>query len=78
MHSYLSNRKQRVNINDKCSSSSEILFGVPQGSISGPLLFNIFICDMFYFLKEFDIGNYADDTTPYCADRSAEFVVNNL
>ena len=50
IHSYLSNRKQRAKINDRYSSCSEILFGVPQGSILGPLLFNIFICDMFYFL----------------------------
>ena len=78
MHSYLSNRKQRVKINDAYSSWSEILFGVPQGSILGPLLFNIFMCDMFYFLEGFDIANYADDSTPYCAGKSAESVVNNL
>ena len=74
----LSNRKQRVKINDTCSSWSEILFGVPQGSILGPLLFNIFICDMFYFLEGFDIANYADDSTPYCAGKNAKSVVNNL
>ena len=33
---------------------------------------------MFCFLEEFDIANYADDTTPYCASKSTEFVVNNL
>ena len=78
IHSYLSNRKQRVKINDTYSFWSEILFGVPQGSILGPLLFNIFICDMFSFLEGFDIANYADDSTPHCAGKSAESVVNNL
>ena len=33
---------------------------------------------MFYFLEDFDIANYADDSTPYCEGKSAEFVVNNL
>ena len=78
VNSYLSNRKQRVKINNKYSSWSEILFGVPQGSILGPLLFNIFICDMFYFLEDYDIANYAEDSTPYNADKNVESAVNNL
>ena len=75
---YLSNREQRVKINDKYSSQSQILFGVPPGLILGPLLFNIFICGMYYFLEDFDIANYADDSTPYNVDKNTEFVVNNL
>ena len=78
VNSYFSNRKQRVKINGKYSSWSEILFEVPQGSILGPLLFNIFICDMFYFLEDFDIAKYADDSTPYNADKNVESVFNNL
>ena len=53
IYNYLSNRKQRVKINDSFSPWSEILFGVPQGSILGILVFNIFICDMFYFMVNF-------------------------
>ena len=65
---YLTNRKPRVKTNDK-------LFGVPRGSISEILLFNVFICDIFYLLEDFDIANYADDSTPYNADKNIEFVV---
>ena len=65
LQSYLSNRKQRTKINDAYSKFCEILFEVPQGSILGPLLFNIYICDMFYDINGYDIVSYADDNTPY-------------
>ena len=47
LQSYLSSRKQRTKIRDAYSTYCEILFGVPQGFILGPVVFNIFICDMF-------------------------------
>ena len=50
--SYLTNRKQRTKVNSSYSSWEEILFGVPQGSILGFLLFNIFLCDMFFTMKD--------------------------
>ena len=44
---------------------ARILFGVPQGSILSPILFNIFLCNLFLFIQNKDVANYADDTTPY-------------
>ena len=50
INSYLTKCKQRVKMNDQFSSWLDIVVGLPQGSIRGPLLFNIFLCDMFLFL----------------------------
>ena len=47
----LSNRKQRTKINSDFSSCEEIVFGVPQGSMLGPSLFNIFLCDLFFIMR---------------------------
>ena len=63
--SYLSNRQQRTKVGNELSEWLQIKDGVPQGSILGPLLFNIYISDLFLILKETKVANYADDTTPY-------------
>ena len=65
VQSYLSNRKQRTKINSESSPWKEILFGVPQGSILGPLLFNIFLCDLFFIMNDVEFASYADDNTPF-------------
>ncbi len=61
-YSYLKNRQQCVKINNVFSSFMVLVSGVPQGSILGPILFNIFINDLVYFIKS-DLANFADNNT---------------
>ena len=65
IQSYSSERFQRVNINSDFSEWCKILLGVPQGSILGSLLFNIFINDIFYFMQDALICNFTDDSSLY-------------
>ena len=46
-----SNRKKRVKVGNAYSSWKETFYRIPQGSIPGPFIFNIFLCDLFYFLE---------------------------
>ena len=75
---YLRNRKQRTKINNAYSSWQNILYGVPQGSILGPLLFNIDLRDLFLIINHEDIVNYADDNTLYVSRKNIDEVVRFL
>jgi hypothetical protein len=63
LENYLSCSSQKVKIQGVLSSWSGIKKGVPRVSILGPLLFNAFINDIFYFIKQGTLYNYADDNT---------------
>ena len=77
IHSYLTNRKQRTRVNLSYSPWEEILIGAPQGSILGPLLFNIFLCDLFFIMNETDFASYADDNTPHRAANTVDEVIQS-
>ena len=65
--SYLSNRKQRVKIGSTFSDWHYISSGVPQGSILGPLLFNVYINDLLLCIEKSGICSFADDDTLYAS-----------
>ena len=77
-HNYLTNKNQRAKIDSAFSSWEEILFGVPQGSILGLLLFNIFLCYLFVFIKDIDIASYADNNTLYTVHKNPEKIIKVL
>ena len=67
---YLSNRTQYVTINNEKSEIQAIKYGVPQGSILGPLLFLIYINDLSRSIKNSKIHHFADDANLLCANSS--------
>ena len=64
IHNFISNRKQRVRVNDSYGFWQDILFGLYQSSILGPFL-NMFLAYLFFTLNNRKIASYADSTTAY-------------
>ena len=78
MLSYFTNRWQRTKVNTTFSDWSELKKGVPQGSVLGPVLFNVFLNDLFYILDVTKVCNYADDTTLHVCDDSLKQLISRL
>ena len=78
LKSYLENRRQCIKIGNNYSEWDTLIKGVPQGSILAPVLFNVFINDIFHFVQDSTIYNYADDNTLSYSDTNINTVVKTL
>ena len=75
---YLQNRKQRFKVGTAYSNWQDILAVVPQGSILGPILFSIFLFDLFLDQGNNYFTDYVDDTTPYLLGDNTADVPSSL
>lgn len=78
IYSYLKGRRQGVKINGFISDLLEILSGVPQGSILGPIIFNLFFSDIIYYIKSTRPHNFADDNNLSAHAKTAEITIEKL
>ena len=78
IHSYLSSRLQRTKLNNVFRSWTDSIRGGPQGAALGPILFNIYLNDLFYLAEQTNVCNYADDTTFFACDIDLSSLLNRL
>ena len=76
--SYLKSRKKCVSVNNIKSTFEEIILGISQGSIVGPILFNIILNDFFYFMLVASAHNFADDNTLSSFAKTTENLISIL
>ena len=78
IYSYITNRWYRTKINSAFSSWEELTQGVPQGSVLGPLLFNIYLNHLFHLSECTNVCNFADDTTFYACNKDLSSLINRF
>ena len=78
INSYLTNRWQRTKLNTGFSKWAEILLGVPQRSVFGPLLFNIYVNNLFFVTEKTSVCNYVDGTTLFACDSDLHYLKSRL
>ena len=78
VYSYLTNRWHRPKINSASGSWEELTQEVPQGSVLGPILINIYLNDLFYLFEYIEECNFAAETTFYACDKDLNFLINRM
>ena len=78
IYNYLKDRKHRAKVNNSFSDFIDLLLRVLQGSILGPLWFNIYICDLFFFVEGDNVISYNDDATPYSNGKNVVTVLKDI
>ena len=76
--SFLTNRKQRVQVGSSTSEPKTVSIGCPQGSLLSPLLFLIYVADLELWVRDSVVSGYADDTATFVSDESDDTVIHKL